>query len=110
MAGYQRPDHEGLQISNWEGLQVSDHGDLHLGTPSANPEFFSQLQPSIAARVEAEHPRHHLKVKPDKSKRNTRIGGLRKPTFWLALALAVVIIVAAVVGGVLGSLAVKRAF
>lgn len=118
MAGYQHPDHEVLQVSNWaglhvsdcEGLEVYDHGGLHLGTPSANPELFSQPEPLIAARVEAEHPQHHPKAKPDKSQRNTRIGGLRKPSFWLAFALGVVIIVAAVVGGVLGGLAKKSPF
>ena len=35
--------------------------------------------------------------------------GMRKPTFFLSLALAIVVLLAAVIGGVVGSMAVKSA-
>lgn len=101
MARYQHPDHEGLQLS--------DHSGLHLVTSPVNHEVPYRPQPPPLARAGPEIHQHHPKVRPGKPPRNTQICGLRKPTFWLALALAVVVIVAAVVGGVRGSIAMNNA-
>ena len=101
MASYQCLDHG--------GLEVADLSVLHPAKRPINQEDFSYPQPSISSRVGPEHLQQPPKVSQGKTQRKTTISGLRKPTFWLALALAVVIIVAAVGGGVGGSHAVKNA-
>ena len=93
MAGYQLPDHGGLQ---------------HL-TPSADLEVLYQPQPPVSPEWQQKKIDHQSESTPDKSSQNKRVAGLRKSTFWLTLALALVIIVAAAGGGVGGSLAVNRA-
>lgn len=93
MAGYQFPGHDGLQ---------------HL-TPSAGLEVVYQPQPPVSADWQRREIEHQTESTPDRSPQTKRIAGLRKSTFWLVLALAVVTIVAVVGGGVGGSLAVKSA-
>ncbi|SLM35078.1 hypothetical protein LPUS_04116 [Lasallia pustulata] len=101
MESYQCPDHE--------GLQVADLSVLHPVRRSANQGAFYHPQPSISSRISPEDLQQLPKVSQGKSQRKTTIGGLRQPTFWLALALAMVIIVAVVGGGLGGSLTVKSA-
>lgn len=101
MAYYQHPDHEGLQL-------FEDNG-LHLGTSPVNHGVPYRSQPPPVARAGPENHQHHPNIRPGKRPQDPRICGLRKATFWLALALAVVVVVAAVVGGVGGSIAMNNA-
>ena len=71
MAGYQLPDHEGLQHYR----------------PSADLEVLYQPQPPVSAEWQPTEIDHQTESTPDKSPQNKRIAGVQKSTFWLALAL-----------------------
>lgn len=93
MAGYRLPDQEGLQLT----------------TPATDPEVLQRPQWPVPAQTGPEYHQPPPELTPGKTQQNTRIGGLRRSTFWVALALTVATVVAAVGAAVGGSLAVKSA-
>ncbi len=95
-----------MQTKEQPGLEVLGP-QQHSGLEFVQPGFEQQHRPGFPdAAAQGNYPYTGSQL-PEKQPRNSRHGngticGLRKPTFWLALALATVIVLAAGIGGGVG--------
>ena len=95
-----------MQTKEQPGLEVLGP-QQHSGLEFVQPGFEQQHRPGFAD-AQGHYPStgSQLTEKQPRSSRhgsgNGTICGLRKPTFWLALALATVIVLAAGIGGGVG--------
>jgi len=126
---YQQPDSALPQVVSDSQKEISYQSQAPLEPTPQQPDFYDQPFPDRAVPTPQYHQEQPFQQQPfdkhynsyntsppvppeiahSKEDKQNKLLGLRKPTFFLSLALVCMVIVAAIAGGVGGSIAVENA-